>query len=304
MISGSNDDRGITVSKGSVASLDIADVSFLINSCDKYEDAWHPFFECLWHFAGELPYPMFLNTETKQYHSSHYDVICINNPSGRRRPTWSERLLHVLESVKTEFVFFLLEDYFLKERFDRERFEKVVSYMKEHPDVGIVDIRPRWASSAEEVEQNKITFRDTEDSFIERNNDRFNITCSPGIWRTEALRSILRSHEDVWDFEYYSGIRAKQQGYKVVRFDTRTPTIYEYDYQVWTGMGITAGHWLPKNREFFERLGIEVNYDRLGVIDVSSQEELRDKNRSNLIVMLKKLPRKIRKKLNRKKSLR
>ena len=34
-------------------------ITILVNSCDKYEDAWHPFFECLWLFAGELPYPMF-----------------------------------------------------------------------------------------------------------------------------------------------------------------------------------------------------------------------------------------------------
>ena len=242
----------------------MGDVTFLVNSCDKYEDAWHPFFECLWHFAGDIPYPIVLNTETKQYQSSHYDVICVNVPSEHRMLTWSERLSNVLNFVKTEFVFFLLEDYFLKEQFDRERFEKVISYMKENPDVGMVDIRPRWAESVEEAERNKITFKDTEDSFIVRSNERFNITCSPGIWRTDALRELLRPHEDIWDFEVYVGIRAKQQGYKVVRFDTRTPTIYEYDDQImWSGMGITAGKWLPKNKEFFDRLGIDVNYDRL-----------------------------------------
>ena len=285
-------------------SSNTADVTFLINSCDKYEDAWHPFFECLWHFAGELPYPMVLNTETKQYRSPHFNVTSVNIPSGREQLTWSERLLHVLESVDTEFVFFLLEDYFLKESFGRERFEKVISYMKEHPDVGIVDIRPRWANSLEEAEQNRITYRDTEDQFILRDSKNFNITCSPAVWRTDALRNLLRAHEDIWSFEYYSGIRAKQQGYKVVRFSTRTPTIYEYDYQVWSGMGITAGKWLPKNKEFFDSLGIAVNYDRLGILDASSLDEIRKKNRSNPIIMIKKIPRKIRKFFSRKKSLR
>lgn len=275
-------------------------VTFLINSCDKYEDAWHPFFECLWHFAGELPYPIILNTETKQYNSPHYEILCVHSSP---KATWSQRLIHVLESVSTKYVFFLLEDYFLKDKFDVDRFEKVVAYLDEHPDVAIVDIRPRWAKSAEEAKRNRIVYKDTTDSFVERDNERFNITCSPGIWRTEALKSILREHEDIWDFEYYSGIRAKNQKYKVVRFDTRTPTIYEYDYQIWSGMGITAGKWLPKNKELFNSLGIEVNYDRLGILNVTSQEELKRSNRSNPIVILKKIPRKIRKRLNRKKSL-
>lgn len=278
-------------------------VSFLINSCDKYEDAWHPFFECLWHFAGELPYPIFLNTETKQFQSSHYNITCVNTRLGLRSPTWSERLLNVLNKVNTEFVFFLLEDYFLKDEFDRNRFEKVVSYMKEHPAVGIVDICPHWAESLEEAERNKVVFKNAEDSFAERNREQFNITCAPGIWRTDVLKELIRPHEDVWDFEYYVGSRAKQQGYKVVRFNTRTPVIYEYDYQVWSGMGITSGKWLPKNKEFFDSLGIKVNFDRLGIINVSSQEELRKRNRSNLLVMIKKIPRKIRKRLTRRKSL-
>ena len=279
------------------------DVTFLINSCDKYEDAWHPFFECLWHFAGELPYPMVLNTETKQYSSPRYKVRCVNQEE-TSRPTWSKRLLHVLEQVDTEFVFFLLEDYFLKDVFDRDRFEAVIAYMKAHPDVAIVDVRPRWASSPEEEAQNAVTYKDAEDDFKERNNDRFNITCSPGVWRTSALKELLRPHEDVWDFEIYSGIRAKKYGWKVVRFVTRVPGIYEYEDQIWgSGMGITAGHWLPNNKPFFESLGIEVNYNRLGILDAASIEEIKQATRRNPWNQIKKIPRKIRKRITRSKSL-
>lgn len=280
-----------------------SDTTFLINSCDKYEDAWHPFFECLWHFAGELSYPIILNTETKCYSSPHYPILCVNTDT-KKRLTWSERLLHVLDSVQTEFVFFLLEDYFLKDTFDRCRFEKVIKYMKENPDVCIVDIRPRWAENMEEKAANQKRFLDIEDSFIERNNEKFNITCSPGVWRTEALRSLLRTHEDVWDFERYVGVRAKKYGWKVIRFDTRTPAVYDYDDQILgSGMGITAGHWLPENKPFFEKLGITVNYDRLGIMDAKSIDEIRKQVRRNPVNLIKKIPTKIRKQILRKKSL-
>lgn len=277
-------------------------ITFLINSCDKYEDAWHPFFECLWHFAGELPYPMILNTEKKHYSSPRYDVTCVNQlPS--LHPTWSKRLLHVLEKVETEYIFFLLEDYFLKDVFDRERLEKVVAFMNGHPDVALVDVGPHWAATPEEAESNRREDGNIQDDFVERNKESFNITCTPGVWRVSALREILRPHEDVWDFEIYSGIRAKKLGWKVVRYVTRTPAIYEYDFQVWTGMGITAGHWLPNNKPFFESLGIQVNYDRLGILNAASIEEIKKESRNNPIKMIRKIPKKIRKRIMHSKSL-
>ena len=278
-------------------------ITLLINSCDKYEDAWHPFFECLFHFAGELPYPIVLNTEKKQYSTDRYEIRCVNElPS--RHPTWSKRLLHVLDTVETDYVFFLLEDYFLKDAFDRERLEIVRDYMDRHPDVALTDVGPHWAATPEEAARNRAEDSQMEDDFVERNKASFNITCTPGVWRVTALREILRPHEDVWDFEIYSGIRAKKLGWKVVRYVTRTPAIYEYDDQIWgSGMGITSGHWLPNNKPFFESLGIEVNYDRLGIMDASSIEEIRKQNRSSLIGMLRKIPRKFRKRLNRRKSL-
>ena len=277
-------------------------VTFLVNSCDKYEDAWHPFFECLWHFAGDIPYPIILNTETKQYADQHYNLCCINSET-RRPLTWSKRLLHVLEYIQTDFVFFLLEDYFLKDTFDWNRFQKVIDFIGTHPDVCMVDIRPRWASNLEEKIKNQTEFSNVGDSFRERDSKEFNITCSPGIWRTDALRSLLRAHEDVWDFEIYVGLRAKKYGWKVIRFDTRTPGIYEYDYQIWTGMGITAGHWLPENKPFFDNLGIAVNYDRLGIINAREVGEIRQIARRAPILMLKKIPRIIRKRLTKGKSL-
>ena len=275
-------------------------ITILVNSCDKYEDAWHPFFECLWLFAGELPYPIVLNTETKSFSSPHYDILTVNSPDSK---TWSSRLLNVLEYIDTEFIFFLLDDYFLKDTFDRERFESVIDYMNIHPNVGIVDIRPRWAESEAENALNKERYKNIEDSFVERNENSFNITCSPAIWRTSVLKSLLRAHEDVWSFEYYSGIRAKKYGIKVVRFYTRVPTIFEYDYQVWTGMGITSGHWLPKNKEFFDSLGIEVNFERLGILDVATIDEIKKRNRLNIRLMAKKAIKKAKKRFNRWKSL-
>lgn len=257
------------------------------------------FFEMLHIYGGKFSYPIFLNTETKHYASPYFDIRVINSLG---KMTWSERMKNVVTQIDTEYVFLLLEDYFLKAPFGYERFEKALDFINNHHDVGFMDIAPRYASNAEEAVkiQNII---DIDDEFYVRTNDKYNITIVPSIWRCDFLLNMLRDHEDVWAFEYYSGIRARKAGMKVVRYITHTPTIYEYDFQVWTGMGITRGQWLPKNVEFFKEHGVEVNFDNLGIQNVESLDDIRKLNRKSPKVMIKSLKRKIYEILNRGKSL-
>lgn len=275
------------------------DVTLLVSSCDKYKDAWHPFFEMLRIYGGEFSFPIVLNTETGTYKSEHFDVRVVNTPW---KATWSERMRNVLSQIETEFVLLTLEDYFLKAPFDHKRFEKVMEYIRCHEDVGVVDISPRWVSCQQDVADNLKT-NDFEDSFFVRNRESFNITVVPTVWRRDFLMDLLRDHEDVWSFEIYSGIRAKNTGKKVVRFSTPTPTIYEYDYQVWTGMGITRGQWLPRNVDFFKTHGVEVNFDNLGILNVRSVEEIKQLHKKDLRSILSGIRRRIRNILTKRKSL-
>lgn len=277
-----------------------SDITILVNSCDKYEDAWRPFFECLWHFAGEIPNPIVLNTETKQFTSERYDVMTVHSP---KVFTWSERLLNVMKQIHTEYTLFLLEDYFLQAPFDMTRLQKVLNYMDENPEVGFVDIKPRWANSKDEYEANKQLFSDASDQFLERKDEKFNITCAPSVWRTTVLKDLLRKHEDVWAFEKYVGIRARKHGVKVVRYQTHYPSIYEYEDQVWGTKGITFGKWLPGNLPFFEELGIHVEYDRLGILDAQSTAEVARIKKQSANYLFKQTLRKIREIRNLRKSL-
>ena len=271
----------------------------MVTSCDKYEDAWHPFFELLHIYANDFPYPIVLNTERKHYASPHFNIRVINTP---QKTTWSQRLKNVLNQIETEFVLLIIDDYFLKAPFDKERFEKVLAYLRENIDVGVVDIAPRWASSEAEVQYN-LSHNDIEDNFYVRERDEWNITLVPTVWRKQFLTDLLRAHEDVWTFEYYSGMRAKKTGMRVVRFVTHTPTIYEYDYQIWTGMGITRGQWLPKNADFFRQHGISVDFSGLGILNVSSVDEIKNLNRKSVRAIINGINRRIYRRITKKASL-
>lgn len=278
------------------------DVTFLVNSCDKYEDAWEPFFR-MFHImdGGKGKDVQFvLNTETKQYSCDFLNVRTVNSPP---KMTWSQRELNVLSTIETEFVFFLLDDYFIKAPFGWDRFNKVIDYMKVNPDVGLVDLRPRWAATLEEAEKNLIKYQDAPDDYTVREGGQYNITCSPYLWRTSVLVSLLRPHEDIWAFEKYVGVRANNHDIKVIRYNTHTPTIYEYEDQIYGNIGITYGKWLPGTVEFFEKYEIEIDFKKLGVLPTASLNELSKMKKRNIGHVLRMIKRRIRMRAMKSKSL-
>ncbi len=235
------------------------DVTFLVSSCDKYEDAWEPFFR-LFHIMGAdrgMSNPVVLNTETKQYNCDFMQVRTVNTPL--KKATWSERILHVLEQIDTEFVFHVLEDFFIQHPFNHEYFSKVMDYMRSNPDVGAMHLTPNGRFP-----------KDAEDMFLERKFDKLNITVTCVVWRRAFLIKLLRKHENIWQFEWYSTFRAKKYfpEIKIMQYNEKYPIIFDYRVNIAEGFGITEGKWLPRNKELFDRYGIDVNYKRLGILDM------------------------------------
>lgn len=227
----------------------------LVNSCDKYEDAWAPFFALYKIMGAEkaTDNAIILNTETKQFSCDYLPIRTIN--SGHNR-TWSQRLIEVLQKINTEYVFCLLEDFFIQSPFYSEGFNQCLDYMRSHPEVGCIHTTPTG-----------MNYGPTKDLFFERHfsNDQCNIAVVAVLWRKTFLMKLLRPHENIWQFEYYSGQRArKYYSEKVMQYNEIYPTIFDYHVVIAEGYGITEGKWLPKNKELFDRYGIKVDFERLG----------------------------------------
>ena len=112
-------------------------VTILINSCDKYEDAWEPFFRLLKiHWPECADYRIILNTETKVYNC---DFLNVETICGGKDISWSKRLNRVLLKINTETILMLMEDFFLKSKLDNDEFLRVIKYMKNHTVVGYLN---------------------------------------------------------------------------------------------------------------------------------------------------------------------
>lgn len=86
------------------------DVTIIVNSCDKYECAWEPFFKL---FKINWPecesFNIILNTEEKKYEC---DFLKINTVPGGKEITWSKRLKNVLVNINTEYILFFFRGFF------------------------------------------------------------------------------------------------------------------------------------------------------------------------------------------------
>lgn len=255
------------------------EVTILVSSCDKYEDAWEPFFRLLNIQWPDCPYNIVLSTETKKYNCDFLNVETINSSP---QLSWSSRLKNVLTQISTEYVLFFLEDFFLLETVKTDIFELALKLMKSDEKIGLITFNKR---SLEAV------FPETPDyehCFLEltsKNLARTNVLV--GLWRKDYYLKLIIDGEDPWQYEKNSNIRSKYAGSKIYtqNYEVSFPA-FRYCMNPKDGYGITGGKWLRSNREFFESKGIYgINYNNLGTVEeIVTYESIQAANRKQLQV--------------------
>lgn len=229
-------------------------LSFLMSSCDAYEDLWNPFFECIDKFWPDCPYPKYLNTEHKQY--DKYDVKTINQSQTRALP-WSTRFRDALLSLTTDYVFLVLDDFFLCGDVDTRYFEEVLDLMDNDPSIPSVQFNGTRMALA--------GISDEADGQLHIQNlwpKGWATHFVPTIWRKSVLLDWLRPWESIWGFEGYGSYRARKKHLTVSVRVVSSPAVYEY---LWVRdcSAVVHGKWLdePGVTDFFANNGIEIDYN-------------------------------------------
>jgi hypothetical protein len=170
-----------------------SDFALLILSCDKYSDAWEPFFSLFRKFWPECPYKVYLATNELKPEYSGVQIIASGAPKN-----WSDDTLAVLQQIPEKYVIVLLEDYFLNNKPDilwlqkclsimhseNAAFLRLASFRKDHFDMYAFDV----------IQQHP-------DFGVTRKSAPFLINLQAGIWNREKLISYIKPGESPWDFE-------------------------------------------------------------------------------------------------------
>lgn len=218
----------------------VPDLTVLVNTVDHYADCWEPFFTLFTRFWPDCGLPVLLNTTHRDWSWPGLDVTAVRNstgiPDGRELP-WGRRFLTGLQAVATPWVLYLEDDMFLD------------APVK----VALVE-RFRALAEAEDLACVRLAEPDADATYLPSPyeglwevgpSSPYLMSGHAAIWRVETLVSLVRAHENPWQYEVWGGgrIRRRRLPIHVVdrdRFWSDPATrIVPYDPDT----GIVKGRW-------------------------------------------------------------
>ncbi len=238
-------------------------LAFLMSSCDSYEDLWEPFFECLDLCWKDIPYPVYLNTEFKQFTPKkelRFSVTTLNQRK-TKKISWSKRFIDALNRIEEDYIFLVLDDFFVCDQVDGDKFEEILDIMDQ--DKSIASFQMYGTRRRNKAPENYVLAENMEYSLMERHGWKTHFV--PTIWRKSVLLKWLRPWESIWGFEGYGSDRARRWNYKEKVFIVDNPPIYDY---LWIKdcSACINGKWLaePELLDFFEKNAIFVDWSKRG----------------------------------------
>ena len=227
--------------------------SILVMSCDKYKDAWEPFFKMFSIMWPDCPFKLYLCTESLQFSSDGMDITCLN--TDKKSDSWSIRLKKAISKIDTKYILFFLEDFFVISPVRSDVVYSVLNWFENDKSVGFVDFN----CNPNKDELINGEFSETLKKF------RYRLNTQAGIWRKDYLYDVLRD-EDPWTFETYASFRSRKMPYKVFSHRKEYPMVFEYYTENKDGYGLRRGKWLDKNPELFDKYDIKVDFSNLGFL--------------------------------------
>lgn len=215
-------------------------LSVVVMSCDGYDDLWETFFTLKERYWGNCPYETYLITETKD--SKYAKTI-------KTQGEWTARLRQALEKIDTEYVLFMLDDFFIREYVDQERIDKVLNSFKS--DIATFNFERAFDTRVQEEAIEGFKLRFNKDSYL--NN------CQPSIHNRKKFIERLQEDMNAWEWE----TKTLDSPYKF--FINCEEWIIDIGHRrKREGFGITRGKWTEECIEFLNEEKIDIDFSIRG----------------------------------------
>ena len=255
-------------------------VAIVVSSCDPFFDSWRPFAFFFRKFWPACPFATFLVTNQLRVRSSALQAISVG-PDLR----WGWKLIAALRQIPHPYVIYMQEDYFLRAPVDEQQVADDLAFALG----GGADSFSFRARSRIEPDFKPLNERFGIVPLESDGRTRAQVT----LWKKDALVSILREEESVWDFEAKGSSRTRTM--KVFSYSSRELAPIKYVMSaivrgLWTTEALalcrkhdfrispevrgtyTDQRWLQRWRRLLTRRRIAHELARLGdaVIDLDS----------------------------------
>jgi len=222
-------------------SVPVDRVSLLVSSFDAYAACWQPFCYGLQKYWADCPYPLYFIANTLTAPCG--ETIKVGQDRG-----WSANLRFALDTVQSPFILYAQEDYWLNQPVNTAAIAGYVRLMEQ----GAADyIRLYPYPRADAV------FEPDSRLGVIGSTAQYRASLQMALWRTDALRDLLRDGEHGWAFEVEASIRSRSYGARfltVNRFEDGASYIFT---------AVVDGEWSPLARDYARSEGIHVEFDAL-----------------------------------------
>jgi hypothetical protein len=211
-------------------------------SCDKYEDTWKPFFQ-LKEKYWQTDIPTYVGTETKD---------CKYANTIKTVGSWTSRVRQTLEQIDSDYVIFMLDDFFIREYVDQERIIKLIEKFDEN-------------AAVYNFEQS-YDYTDKDDKYgfkLRRNQSQYLCSCQPSLWNRKILIEYLQ--EDMTPHEWE--LQIKDTPYR--HYINASELIINIGYYIpkREAWGIVAGKWAKEMVDLDKKESLNIDFSKRGVLE-------------------------------------
>ena len=194
--------------------------ALLVSTCDSYKPLWEGFFESfLTHFNYELE--MFM-TGTGTHFFRTKRVLGISRKYSNS--DFSKRILVALRNIKSQYLLFMLDDFYLLSDVDTCIFNNAVDVIREDKNVGVIILH-------DEISHKCYMEDDYNEHFVTlKKSAPYRITTQAALWRKSFFKKVLRKGESPWQFEYLASYRSRRYKEKVLYRKDKLYSLFDYPH--------------------------------------------------------------------------
>ena len=248
--------------------------ALLINTCDKFEDCWYPFFKLFSIYWQDYDGKIYLNTEYKDFSYNGLNIIPVKGCGKHdfpktKRATWSQCLRSALEEIDSEIILYMQEDYFLQDHVKNNIVNSFVQLMHQYPDIECIQLTQHVAQGerSDYEHLNKIRM----------NKGDINIVCcQASLWRKSTLLKFLRNYESAWHFEYWGSKRARFLASNLFVIDNKWMK-QESEIIPYIFTGVIQGKWFQPVIKLFSDHQIEMDFSQRGFVQDTGKPTINER---------------------------
>jgi hypothetical protein len=179
--------RGAEVAALSLDAGMERETAVLVMSCERYQQAWEPFFTLLFRYWPECPYQVYLCTDRGNYPDPRVTMLEIGKDLG-----WANNFRHALTNITASRVILTLEDFFPNDRWDNTLIRKLVRHAHDY-DVGCLRFFPCPGPTG--------PWFGTPILGTVGPTDPYRVSTMNAVWKKQMLLELIKDGMNAWQFE-------------------------------------------------------------------------------------------------------